>query len=286
MLKGVILLLLSEFCFASATVFGKLVTNTSSISGVEISFFRFFFGFFIALFYVLKEKKSIRPAKVHLVVFRGISNTVAVIFFFLSVQYTTITNANMLNLTYPVFVFAIAPFINKEKTRPVLFVFLIMTMLGIFLVINPDFKRINVGDIFGLISGISAAFGVTTLKQAREYDDPTTILFYLMLIGTVINFFAMIPNFMFPRGINTLYIVISALFGVVGQVFITLGYRYVTSKTGALVSSVRIIYASVMGAVIFGDIINPRIVAGGILIIASIVLVTALSGRDGRRENA
>jgi drug/metabolite transporter (DMT)-like permease len=283
MLKGVVLLLLSELCFASATVFGKLVTNSSEISGVEITFFRFFLGFFLALFYVGKEKKSLVPAKVHLVVFRGIFNTVAVIFFFLSVQYTTITNANMLNLTYPVFVFALAPFINKEKSRPVLFVFLLMTMSGIFLVIHPDFKTVNRGDMYGLVSGISAAFGVTTLKQAKEYDSTTTILFYLMLIGTIINFIVMIPGFIIPQGRNILYIVISALLGITGQVLITTGYRYVSSKAGALVSSARIIYAAIMGTLIFHDVINVRVAVGGLLVITSIFMVTLLSGTTQKR---
>ena len=279
MTKGILLLLITELCFALATVFGKLVTNNSNISGVEVTFARFFLGLFIALFYVLKEKKSIVPVKKHLIVLRAVSNTIALMLFFLAVQYTTVTNANMLNLTYPVFVFVISPFINKEKSNPLLFIFLAMTMIGVFLVINPNFKHINIGDLFGLISAVCAAFGITILKEARHHDGPTVILFYLMVIGTVINFFVMLPVFIMPEGINILFLLISGLLGVIGQVLLTVGYKYVTPKSGSIVSAVRIIYASIFGIMIFHDHIDARIIAGGILVIISIIAVTLLSGR-------
>ena len=48
--KGVLFLLLAEFCFAAATVFAKFITNSSAIPAIEITFFRFFIGFFMSLY--------------------------------------------------------------------------------------------------------------------------------------------------------------------------------------------------------------------------------------------
>jgi drug/metabolite transporter (DMT)-like permease len=284
MYKGVLLLISAEFCFALATVFAKFVTKNSNISGVEITFFRFFFGFFLALFYMIKTKESFKPKKINLLIQRGVYNSVAVIFFFLAIQYTSITNANMLNLTYPVFIFFVAPFINKEKTNPLIVLFLIFTMAGIFLVVNPDFNKINIGDIFGLLSGITAAFGVASLKEARKYDSTFTILFYLMAIGIIINFFVMIPNFIFPKGFVLVNLVFSALIGVIGQVFITSGYKYIGAKAGSLVSGSRIIFAVILGVCIFSEPFTIKIICGGILILLSIICVSFFS-QDKKNAN-
>ncbi len=78
-----------------------------------------------------------------------------------------------------------AIFSRQEQIAIVLYLFLVTGMMGIWLVINTDFKEINRGDIFGLLSAVVAAFAVITLNMARKNDSTMVILFYLMSIGTV-----------------------------------------------------------------------------------------------------
>lgn len=275
-----------ELCFALSTVFTKYVTSTSPIPAVETTFFRFFFGFWLALFYILHTKGSFKAARWDLVFWRGLLNTIAVILFFMSVEHTTVTNANMLNMTYPAFLFLTAPFINKEKSSPGMLVFLVLTMVGIFLVIRPDFHHVRVGDLYGLLSGIVAAFGVAVLRKAREFDSAATILFYLMGLGTILNFLVMLPVFVMPYGMPAVHLVISALFGVLGQSLMTSGYLHVSARGGGLVSSSRIFFAAVLGIVLFHEVLTPRIALGGSCILASIVGVTLLMREENKKPPA
>lgn len=277
----------AELCFTLATVFVKLVTSTSPIPAVEITFFRFFFGVFLAFFYILKSKASLKPNRWDLVFWRGFFNTVAVILFFLSVQHTTVTNANMLNMTYPAFLFLVAPFINGEKRfSPLMFGYLTLTMTGIVLVIHPDFHKIRAGDVYGLLSGIVAAFGVATLRKAREHDSSAIILLYLMSIGTLINLMVMLPVFQVPTGMIAVYVAISALLGVLGQALMTYGYIHISATGGGLVSSSRILFAAAMGVFFFNEALTPRIILGGCCIAASIIGVTWLMRAPAEMESA
>jgi drug/metabolite transporter (DMT)-like permease len=211
MYKGVFMLLMAELFFASATVFAKLVTNTSDISGIEIASFRFLVGFIASAFTVYKMRIPLKPHKTNLVLWRAFLNTTAVILFFMSVQYTSVTNANMLNMTYPVFIFLFSPlFIKTEKAKPLNYLFLLFTLIGIFLVIHPDFHKINRGDVFGLISGLVGGFSVITLRLARENDSTVLILFYLMGIGLAMNAIIVVPNFIIPHGINICWVLLSS----------------------------------------------------------------------------
>ena len=269
--KGILLLALSELCFASATVFVKFASSGTNIPAIEVSFFRFFLGFFIAGFTMLRTKASFRPVKTKLVIWRAILNTLAVILFFLSIKYTTLTNANMLNMTSPVFIFLFTPFITKEKIKPTQIFYLFLTMLGIYFIINPNFIQINIGDWLGLLSGIVSALAVMTLRMARNYDSTTLILFYLMAIGSVINLFILFPVFVVPSHKQFIFIIASAILGFSGQVFITSGYKYIEAAKGSLISSTRIIYAIVFGVLLFSERITIMWIAGSILIIASLI---------------
>ena len=270
--------MLSELCFTVSTIFSKLLTNSSSISAIEITFGRFFLGFLIVSVTIYKNTISLVPNKISLLIWRGVLNTVAVILFFLASQYTTITNTHMLNMTYPFFIFLFSPlFFKTEKTSPWMYLILIVALGGVWLVINPSWQLVNKGDLFGLMSGIISAFAIIALNLARKSDSTPVILFYLMGIGTVLNGLVMIPMFVLPHGVEWLLLLASAFVGVLGQVFITYGYKYITARAGSLVSTSRILYAVLLGMMIFGESLTLRIAAGGFAILASIVEVTWLN---------
>ena len=269
--------MLAELFFTLSTVFSKLLTSSSNISAIEVTFSRFLLGVLVVSVIVYKSSISLVPNKLSLVVWRGVLNTAAVILFFLASQYTTITNTHMLNMTYPFFVFLFSPlFFRSEKISPSLYLILIAALIGIWLVVNPSLDHINKGDVFGLLSGIVAAFAVITLNMARKNDSTLIVLFYLMSIGTVLNGLAMLPVFIWPRGSQWLWLLVSGGVGVLGQVCITYGYKYINARAGSLVSTSRILYAVLLGMLIFSEDLTLRITVGGILIFVSIVTVTWL----------
>jgi drug/metabolite transporter (DMT)-like permease len=279
MRKGVLFLLLAEFCFATATVFAKFITNGSAIPAIEITFFRFFIGFFISLFFLHTQKISMIPHRWSLVIWRAVLSTSALILFFYSVQYTSVTNANMLNMTYPVFIFMVAPLFWKQKIKAMAVFYLLLTITGIYLVIRPDFSSINPGDLLGLLSGIVAAFAIITLSMAREYESTVIIVFYLMAIGFITNGLAMIPVFVMPVGMQYFHLIASGIFGAMGQVFLTMGYKSINAKTGSMISSSRIVFAALLGFFIFAEPMTPSIIAGGLMIVGAIIGVSRLNYR-------
>lgn len=273
MKTGALLLLTAEFLFALSTVFVKFVTNGSLISGIEIAFFRFFTGFIITGAYIKVSGKYFPMVKPFNVYMRGLFNTTSVIFFFLGVQYTTISNTNLLNMTYPVFVFLISPFITKEKISQDLLFFLVLVLAGIYFIVIPEgssFSAINKGDIFALLSGVTAGFGISFLREARKTDYTQTILLYMFAIGSLIGGIMLINNFVLPRGIFIFHIFIIAILSFAGQVLLTAGYKSISATAGSLVSSARIVFAIFLGVIFFSEPLSLRIISGSTLIIISL----------------
>ena len=271
MMRGVLLLLLSALAFTLSTVFAKLVNQGSQISGIEVSFFRFLTGFIVVSLYLLRGSEKIRPNNCQYVLMRAGFNTIAVLLFFTGIQYTTVTNANMLNMTYPAFVFILAPFINREKGKYIHILFLALTFGGTYLIIFPDFNTVNPGDVYAFLSAVAAGFALTSLREARKHDSSATILFHLMMTGTIVSFCMMLPTFIVPRGMTLFFLISSAVVAVIGQGALTIGFKYINAAPGSLVSSSRILFAVTLGVIIFGDPLNAHILWGGILILISLI---------------
>ncbi|GAB4221009.1 MAG: hypothetical protein Kow00102_12760 [Spirochaetota bacterium] len=278
--KGILYVLLSAITFSLSTVFAKYITSTSSIHGIEISFVRFIVGFIISSGYVIIHKMSIRPNHIPLVITRAISNTIAVILFFVGVQYTTVTNANMLNMTYLVFVFLLAPFFNKERIIKINFIYLLITLAGTYLVIMPHYGSVNIGDIYSFLSAIVAAIAVVALRESRKYDSTSIILFHLMSIGLVINGIAMIPVFAIPDSVTLVYMLLSGLSAYFGQAFFTAGFKFVDATSGSILSSSRIFIAACMGIYFFNDSFASNIIIGGLLITVALIGVSLQENKD------
>ncbi len=281
MYTGIILLLLAEFTFALSTVFGKLVTNNSAIGGIEITFVRFVIGTIVAGLYMLVARRSFRPNNLRHVVLRAVFNVTAVMLFFSGIERTTVTNANMLNMTYPAFVFLIAPYINGEKTRLRNIFYLIVTLAGVYLIVAPDFDSVNPGDLLALTSGLVAGFGIPFLREARKYDSSEVIVFYLMLFGCLMSGIFLLWDCVLPGGIVIVYLLLSGVAAAAGQVFITIGYRYIEAASGSLVSASRIIFAGALGVLIFADPFTVSIMSGALLILISLLGVGGLWERTG-----
>ncbi|PZX20313.1 drug/metabolite transporter (DMT)-like permease [Breznakibacter xylanolyticus] len=266
-MKGILYVLLAEFCFAASSVVGKFVIIDSDIPGIQLTFFRFLFGSIIGFVALKRAGESFRPVNVKMVAWRAVFNTISAMAFFMALEYTTVTNVNMLGLTYPLWVVIFAPLIIHEKFEWRNIFFVILALLGVYLVVRPDFQAINKGDMLAFISGVSASVAVLALRQARKTDSTHVIVFYLMVTGLVVHLLVLFPMWKTPTSWQWVLVVLSALLGVAAQLSITQAYKFIEATRGSLISSSRIVMAGIMGVMFFSDDITTQLIAGGALIL-------------------
>jgi drug/metabolite transporter (DMT)-like permease len=105
-----------------------------------------------------------------------------------------------------------------------------------------------------------------------------------MAIGTVCNALLMAPVFVLPRASDLPFLLASGITGVTGQVLLTHGYKNVSAKAGSMVSSSRIIFASLLGFFFFSDLLSVRIITGGLMIIIAILGISWLQKAGAEDE--
>ena len=280
---GVWLVLLSSLFFTLSSYFGKVVTNITGMSGVITSFGRFFIGAIGMFIYIVITKKSFKTPNIKPILSRAVFNSIAIILYSSAYNYTTITNVNMLHMTFPVFVVLLAPYFTKEKIKKSTYLYLIIIMVGIYIVANPSFGSFNIGDLLSLISALFASLSILSLTQSRKENPAYMIVFYVMLFGTIINIPTAFKDLSSFDMNGLVPVIVSASFGVLGQIFITWGYKYVDSATGSLISASRIIMAALIGYMFLGEPINLRILMGIILITLSLI---GISGYFNKKSKA
>lgn len=269
-----ILMLISALCFAFSSYFGKVVSTTSNMSSTITSFSRFLIGAILIGAYLLFNKQSFKVINYKPVLLRALLNCISIIMFSWALNYTTITNTNMLNMLYPVFVILLAPLISKEKIKKSTYIYLILVVIGSYAITNPRFNNINLGDLGALTSGITTALSVFALKKAIQSNNGTLVVFYVMMVGTVIVI-PLVYKDLVNFDINGLApVILSALFGLFGQLTQTWGYKTLDSATGSLISTSRIILSTLIGYFLLSEPLNIRIIIGVVLISISLIGVS------------
>ena len=221
------------------------------------------------------KKQRIKPVRYDFLITRTISNCVAVYCFYKAVTLTSVANANILNMTYPIFIAVISWIFLKDQRDILAIGIVIIAFIGIWLILSPGEIGFDLNNVWGLCSGISAAYSIVVLNVSRKYHDTETILFFLFGLGALSIFFLFYRSIFIPGKIELFYLLICSFFGIGGQYLLTLGFKYVTAVEGGIISSSRILMAALLGPLIVSDTpLSTTGWVGAILIFSANVFLT------------
>ena len=252
-LLGWLALFGSGLCFYLATVIIRWGQSYVRIDSSHYVLARFLFGFVLVSSTLIIERRIPRCHDLHAIAGRAITNAAAVLFFYKAVEVSTVASANILNMTYPIFV-AILSWFTLRSQRDIMAIGIVaISSLGIWLILAPGLSVSGHNDIWGLLSGVFAAFSMIYLTMCRRQHDSSTILFYVFAIGIVMMLPIMARSLFIPNAAELFFLVACSLAGVVGQYLLTYGFLFVTAVEGSVISSSRILIAALLGPVLVAD---------------------------------
>ncbi len=279
---GCLAILGSAVCFYISTVFIRWAETEVVIDASFFVFFRFLMGFFVICAILIYQRRGLKPRRYDLLLGRTVFNCIAVFCFYRAVTATSLAEANILNMTYPIFLAVISWFALKAQRDAVASIMVVVAFAGIWLILSPGRIAPDLQNLWGLASGVTASLAVLYLNISRQYHDTETILFYMFGLGGILIFGLFYERIFWPDMIEFKYLFLCGMFGVVGQYLMTIGFRYVTAVEGAILSSSRILMAAVLGPWIAFD---PPLEAAGwigamLIFIANVVLALRKKKRN------
>ena len=243
----------SAFFFYLATVVIRWSAVYVKIPSAYYVFARLLLGFVLVAATMIFHRQRPKPIKSHLLIGRALGNTIAVYCFYKAVELGSLAEANVLNMTYPLFV-ALFSWVFLRGQRDFLSLIIVtVAFIGIWLVLSPDKMNPGWANLWGLSSGICAAGAIIILNVSRRYHDSQTILLFMFGLGAVVMLVLFHEAFFIPNMREMYFLLASSMAGVLGQYLITLGFLYVTAVEGSIISSSRILLAALLGPLLVAE---------------------------------
>lgn len=263
---------LSAILFAAMSLFSKALTGKggAGMNAAEVVVFRFVFGSVVMLPLLRVPGARLMGVDKPGLIWRGVSGGFAVLAYFLAIQYTTLTNAVLLNFTSTIFGPLFSAIFLREKMNRNSGLLLVVAMFGMWMVTFKGYHRPGIGDAYGLASGILAGAALTAVRRLRQTETASSVFFYFSLVGAPVAALGMIGQPIHtPTATGWWLLVGMASTSVAAQMFMTYGYRFVRTAEGTLMTLSQIVYSAVFSLLIFHEPIAPTTIIGGALIMGS-----------------
>jgi len=243
----------SAFFFYLSTLIIRWAAPHVTIESAYFVFARLLLGFIVVSTTMILQKQRLKPKNYHFLIGRTVANTVAVFCFYKAVAMGSVAEANILNMTYPLFVAIFSWFFLRGQRDRLSLLIVVVAFIGVWLVLSPGNIQPGLANFWGLSSGIMAAVAIIYLNISRHYHDSQTILFFMFGLGTALMLIFFHDAIFIPNLKELFFLLSCSATGVLGQYLITYGFLYVTAVEGSIISSSRILLAALLGPVLVAD---------------------------------
>lgn len=269
--KGIFFIVLAAAGFALMAVFVRLAGPLPVMQKV---FFRNLVAALVALVMLKRSGAPFRIGKGNrLAVFlRSFVGMLGVILNFWAIDHLPIADSTMLNKMSPFFAILMSLFILNERPVKRDWLCLLVALSGAILVIKPGLGLASVSALAGLFGGFCAGTAYTFVRKAGQggVKGPVIILSF-----SVFSCFTVLPFMMAqyePMGARQLtFLLLSGCAAALGQLGITMAYTYAPAKEISVYDYIQVVFAALLGFLLFGELPDFLSVLGYVLIIGTAV---------------
>ena len=272
-IKAILLATIASFCAVLMSVFLKLAQN--DINVFTVGFLRFFFGLLIIFPFIIKSNFNIYKTnnfKFHLT--RSLINVPMMILGFAALMYIPLEQIKAIGFLSPILVVILSVLILKEKIYIIRILALIIGFVGVLVILRPGLIEINVGAYMVILSGLLWSTVIIITKFMSKEDSPMTILTYQYTFVSIFTLPLALIYWTNPTINSLYYTLLAAIVGTVLHLCINNSYKLADLSVIQPVWFTQLIFASVFGFSIFGEIPDGWTWAGAILVFTSVLIIT------------
>jgi len=266
--KGIIAILISAIGFSFMSVFFRLAGD---LPVFQKSLARNFVAMFIPLFFIYKYKQPMfgKLRNQPLLIGRSTLGLIGVLLNIFAIDYMVLSDADTLMKLNPFWTILLSLLFLHEKVRKYQISAMIIAIMGMLLIVKPEFSSTMLPSLAGLFSGIFAASAYTCVRALSRREQPYTIVFYFSLFSVIVLIPFSIATFEPMTTTQILYLLGAGLAAAVGQIGITLAYSFAAAKDISIFTYASIIFTALFGFILFGETPDMYAIVGYIIIISA-----------------
>ena len=272
--KGILFILASAFCFACMNA---CVRMAGDVPTFQKSFFRNFVALIIAVATLLREGKGFRPASPKnwkYLLARAFCGTVGILCNFYAVDHLLLSDASMLNKMSPFFAIIVSFFLLHERLTLVQLGSVLGAFVGALFIIKPTLSNLDlIPSLIGLLGGLGAGIAYSFVRLMGQKGERGS---YIVFVFSAFSCVVTLPYFLAVHAPMTLsqvlWLVGAGAFGAGGQFGITAAYCCAPARELSVYDYSQVIFAAVIGFLLFGDRPDVFSFIGYVLIIGMAAL--------------
>ncbi len=265
-LKGALLILLSELMFASMGASVKALSLSQLPSEVAV-FFRNILGLLLVFPLLLNTGlKNFKTQVFHLHLMRASLGLGAMYCLFYALGHLPLADGMLLKMTTPIFMPLLAFLWLREKVSQQALWAIPVGFIGVILIIRPE-GEVHWASIVGLLGGLLAASAKVTVRRLSHSEPTTRIVFYFAFIAALISALPLLlGSWQNPTGAQWQLIGLMALFGSIGQLLMTQGYSSAPVAQISPLTFFSVIFGATYGYLFWQEVLSVRFIGGALLI--------------------
>ncbi len=266
---GIVCILISAICFTGMSTFVRLSGDLPTIQKV---FFRNFVAMFFALFAILKtrEKFKIKEGCLKFHILRSLAGLIGVFGNFYAITKIDLSDASMLNKMSPFFALIFSAIFLKENVKPKQAFAIAVAFIGALFIIKPTFSNQNLlATMAGFVGGMCAGAAYTCVRyMGIKGENGKLIVLFFSTFSCLITLPYLIFNFHYMYWWQWVYLLLAGVCAAGGQFSITAAYTYAPSREISIYDYSQIIFAAIIGFIVFRDVPDLWSFVGYIIICA------------------
>jgi drug/metabolite transporter (DMT)-like permease len=248
---------------------------TLSLDPFESQFLRYLFGMLVMLPLVWRQGlKAYRPVNMSGQLWRGAVHTLGLTLWFTALPHLGLADMTAIGFTGPIFIMLGAAWFLGEKMRGDRWVAAAIGFAGVLVVVAPKFT--GQGGVYALLmlasSPVFAASFLMT-KTLTRYESPGVIVLWQAISVTVLSLPLSLIHWTAPTTWQWIGFATAGIFGSLGHYCLTRGFRVADISATQSLRFLDLVWASLLGWLVFSDVPSHTTLTGALVILASTVWI-------------
>lgn len=280
---GIFWMLVTGLCFVAVTALVKLVGIR--IPAAEAAFLRYALG----LVFLLPMIGPIRRARLTrrqlgLFGLRGVLHTGGVILWFFAMARIPLAEVTAMNYLAPVYVTVGAALFLGEKLALRRILAVVVALIGTAIILRPGFRELDMGHIAMLFTAFFFAGGYLLAKVLSDEASPAVVVGMLSITVTIGLAPAAAAVWVTPTPWELGVLFLVACFATAGHYTMTMAFAAAPVTVTQPVSFLQLVWAVLLGLVLFNESPDIWVIVGGLVIIGAISFITWREAVLNRRQ--
>jgi drug/metabolite transporter (DMT)-like permease len=281
---AVTLAVLSTAVFATMHALVRFVSG--ELHPFEIAFFRSLFGLLTLLPLVFRHGPGAWvSAQPRLQLLRGVISGTSLMCWFYGLSVVPLAEATALSFTNAIFASLGAVIFLRERMGVRRWSAVVVGLVGALVILRPGEAAVSAGALIVLLSAACWGGGTVIIKRLSRTDSAITIALWMATMMIVVSVIPACLVWVRPTPGQLLWLALIGGLASVGTLAYTQALKLADATLIIPIDFTRLVWASAIGFVAFGEIPDSWTWGGGFLIIGSTIYIALREVRLGRRQS-